>query len=86
MRFHFLLAELASEGSVPSSYFSGRIEGAFPILKISYANPESQRGPYWMQMGSPSISPFVSTFGLDSDAAGMGGSNGVGGGIGIMVA
>jgi hypothetical protein len=41
MRFHLLLAELASGGSVPSSYCSGRIEGAFPILKISYANPES---------------------------------------------
>jgi hypothetical protein len=51
MRFDFLLAELASGGAVPSSYCSGRIERAFPILRISYANPESQRGPYWMQMG-----------------------------------
>jgi hypothetical protein len=36
MRFDFLLAELASGGAVPSSYWSGRIEGAFPILRLSY--------------------------------------------------
>jgi hypothetical protein len=50
MRFDFLLAEFASGGAVRSSYCSGRIEGVFPILRLSYpenflANPESQKGP-----------------------------------------
>jgi hypothetical protein len=36
MRFDFLLAEFASGGAVRSSYCSGRIEGAFPVLSLSY--------------------------------------------------